>query len=167
MIVTDLFTRARSASGRNIKYKLGAGGMSPKSPLPANMSNECDCSGFVCWCLGLSRQTDHPLYVKFNQGWINTDAIVYDANTQTGFFSRLEVPQPGSLIVFPRKDSKSVGHVGLITEVASTDSGVLPTKVIHCSSGNFRNFGDAIVETDATVFLKRRDTIYAWFAGIE
>lgn len=167
MNVNELISRAQSAAGNQIKYKLGSGGMSPKATLPSNINNECDCSGFVCWCLGMSRQTDHPLYVRFNQGWINTDAIVYDANNQTGFFSRIETPRPGCLIVFPKKDANSVGHVGLVTEVTDLASGNLPAKVIHCSSGNFRNFGDAVAKTDPTVFSRRSDTIYAWFEGIE
>ena len=40
---------------------------------------ECDCSGYICWALGISRETNHPLYEKFNGGGINADAIVMDA----------------------------------------------------------------------------------------
>jgi hypothetical protein len=40
------------------------------------------------------------------------------------------------------------------------------TKVIHCSSGNFRRYGDAIKETPPTVF-QVPDAIFVWFEGVE
>jgi cell wall-associated NlpC family hydrolase len=163
MTASELLSRARSAAGKKIKYKLGGGGMTPTAPSPANINQECDCSGFVCWALQLKRQTDHPLYVNFNGGWINTDAMVNDANHQTGFFARLDAPRVGCLIVFPsKKPAIKVGHVGIVTAVA----GGKATKVIHCSNGNFKTAQDAIGETPPTVFNKPQ-TIYAWYAGVE
>jgi hypothetical protein len=118
----------------------------------------------VCWCLGISRQTTHPLYVSFNGGWINTDAIVHDANRQTGFFIQLPAPKVGSLVVFPsRRPTRKVGHVGIVTQINSAGK-IL--KVLHCSSGNFRSSGDAIKETPPTVF-QQSDTILAWYEGIQ
>jgi len=118
MTVNELLKRARSALGKKVKYRLGAGGIDPKSPTPASVDNACDCSGFVCWCLGISRKTDHPLYVRFNGGWINTDAIVHDANQPTGFFRKIDEPKVGCLIVFPsKKPRRPYGHVGIVTEV--------------------------------------------------
>ena len=164
MTVSEFLTRARSALGKNVKYKLGAGGISPTTPTPANIHNECDCSGYVCWCLGISRKTDHPLYVNFNGGWINTDAIVRDANQPTGFFGKLAAPKVGCLVVFPsRPPNRKVGHVGIVTQINSAGDKVL--KVIHCSSGNFRNFGDAIKETPPSVF-QQSDTIFVWYEGL-
>ncbi|MEJ7612142.1 CHAP domain-containing protein [Candidatus Fervidibacteria bacterium JGI MDM2 SSWTFF-3-K9] len=163
MTVNELLKRARSALGKKVKYRLGAGGIDPKSPTPASVDNACDCSGFVCWCLGISRKTDHPLYVRFNGGWINTDAIVHDANSPTGFFRKIPEPKVGCLIVFPsKKPRRPYGHVGIVTEVREGKV----TKVIHCSSGNFRRHGDAIKETPPTVF-QVPDTIFVWFEGIE
>ena len=98
--VDNLLARARSAIGRGVKYRLGAGGMNPRGESPGNVANECDCSGFVCWALGMSRQTDHPLYVRFNGGWINTDAMVHDAQSSTGFFTRIPEPRVGSIVVY-------------------------------------------------------------------
>lgn len=164
MTIQELLSRARSASGKKIRYKLGAGGLSPQAPLPANISSECDCSGLVCWALGVSRRTDHPLYVKFNGGWLNTDGIVHDAKTVTGFFQSLDKARPGCLIVYPsRKQPARVGHVGIVTK-AGVDG--KPLAVLHCSSGNFRKFGDAIRETGPDVFAGPA-TIYAWFEGLE
>ena len=162
MTVIDLLARARSASGKKIKYKLGAGGIQPATASPANVNQECDCSGYVCWCLGMSRQTTHPLYVKFNGGWINTDAMVKDAGTQTGFFHQLDGPQPGCLVVYPSKlPTRKVGHVGIVTEVAEGKA----ARVIHCSLRNFRTKGDAILETTAAAFGVP-DAIYAWYEGL-
>ena len=164
MTVGDLLSRGRSASGKRIRYKLGAGGLSPQSPLPANISNECDCSGFACWALGISRRTDHPLYVRFNGGWINTDGIVNDANAATGFFRRLDKARAGCLAVYPsRKQPARVGHVGIVTKV---DVSGRPLAVLHCSSGNFRRLGDAIRETGPEVFTGPA-TIFAWYEGID
>jgi hypothetical protein len=167
MTSNEILNRARSAAGKSIKYKLGGGGMSPKAATPANMNKECDCSGFACWVLGISRHTDHPLYVRFNDGWINTDAIVHDANESTGFFSRVDTPMPGDLLVFPsRPPKRKVGHVGIITDVKSKNGKIVPARVIHCSHGNHRSQGDAICETDASVF-ETGDAIIARWAGLE
>lgn len=89
-----LLTRARSAAGLGIRYKLGGGGMAPTAERPSDLAGQCDCSGFFCWALGISRQTSHPLYRKFNGGWINTDAMVHDAIAPTGFFEKVELPAP-------------------------------------------------------------------------
>ena len=160
--VSDLLSRAASAAGHNIVYKLGAGGMFPQAPLPSNIGNECDCSGYVCWCLGISRKTDHPLYVQFNGGWINTDGIVNDAQKSTGFFERIETPRPGCLIVYPASLKPKVGHVGIVTKIDA--KGTVAARVIHCSAGNSKT-GDAVRETDPAVFNTKL-TIFAWYAGV-
>jgi len=162
MTVAALLRRARSAIGRKIKYRLGAGGIDPNSPTPANANNACDCSGFVCWCLGISRKTDHPLYVRLNGGWINTDAIVSDAHHPTGLFFKLDKPRIGCLYVFPSKPpGRPYGHVGIVSGVSKGKV----TKVIHCSAGNWRRYGDAIWETPPTVF-QVPDAIFVWYVGL-
>jgi cell wall-associated NlpC family hydrolase len=159
MNVTDALARAASMIGKGTKYKLGSGGMDPNASTPVNLSGECDCSGFVCWCFEMSRKTNHPAYVQFNGGWINTDAIVHDAVSAVGFFSRIDEPRPGALYVYPSPAPKRSGHVGIISKVGSKPM------VIHCSSGNFKAKKDAIQETDPKVFLSNPKTIIAWFAG--
>ncbi len=54
------------------------------------------------------------------------------------------------------------GHVGIVTNVGNGKV----RKVIHCSSGNFRKYGDAIRETPPTVF-QVPDAVFVWFEGIE
>jgi len=167
MDVATLLARARSALESQVVYRLGRGGVDPDARKPAQ-NGECDCSGFACWALGLSRITEHPLYVAFGGdggriGWINTDSIVHDAGRSTGFFERLDAPAPGCVIVYPKKGSgRSYGHIGIVTRV----SGGSASKVIHCSATNFRSTGSAIRETGPEVF-QRSTTIYAWYDGIE
>jgi hypothetical protein len=90
--------------------------------------------------------------------------MVNDARKDTGFFQRLAAPKPGCIIVFPGPPLRKIGHVGIVTEV--DDLGTTATKVLHCSSGNYRKFGDAIRETPPTVFQKP-DTIFAWYEGLD
>jgi hypothetical protein len=157
--VADLMERARQAIGQGIIYKLGSGGMKPEQASPANQDNECDCSGFAVWALGMSRMTNHPLYLKFNQGWINTDSICLDAKQSTGFFTEISQPRVGCLVVFPK--NSDYGHVGIVSDVANNET----IKVIHCSSSNYKKFDDAIQETSPEVF-DVPDRIFAWFDGI-
>jgi len=165
MTVAELFERARSAIGKKIKYEFGAGGMFPENPTPANISNRCDCSGYVCWCLGISRKTNDDLYVDYNGGWINTDAMVYDANNPAGFFKKIETPKVGALVVYPsNRPTRKCGHVGIITEITSEDGVTVVKRVLHCSSGNSKK-GDAIAETPPDVFNKK-STIFAWYMYI-
>jgi len=162
MDVPTLLARARSALTAQVLYRLGEGGFHEHAPGPAR-NGRCDCSGYVCWALGLSRITRHPLYVAFNGGWINTDSVVHDAGRPTGYFERLEAPVPGCVVVYPKKGSgKRYGHIGIVSGVA----GGAVAKVIHCSVGNFRAAGNAIQETGPEAF-RLPTAIYAWYEGIE
>ncbi len=162
-LVADMISRARSAAGKGTKYQLGEGGSRPAAALPGVPSRGCDCSGYVCWCLGIARQTDHNLYMRFNGGWINTDAIVYDARENTGFFYEIPSPKVGVVIVYPSKrPARSYGHVGIVTEVRESKV----SKVIHCSSGNYTSHRDAIAETGPEVFINNADTILTWYEGL-
>lgn len=151
------------------RYVLGAGGMNPLAPIPGK---DCDCSGYVCWVLGRSRQTAHPLYVRFNGGWINTDGMIHDAKACAGFFTLLAVPQVGCLAVFGGKASgapRKIGHVGIVTALDDEIDDRFTmnvAKVRHCSMGNYRRTGDAIQETGPQVF-RVPDVIFAWYEGID
>jgi cell wall-associated NlpC family hydrolase len=160
MTLVELLTRARSVAGKGIGYRLGAGGINALAKSPANTTNECDCSGYVCWALGLSRVSKHPLYLQFNGGWINTDGMCHDGERMAGFFELLAAPKPGALIIYPGS-KKGVGHVGIVTAA----EGGAAKKVIHCSAGNFRKNHDAICETGPDVF-RRPDVRFLWFCGL-
>lgn len=151
--------RARAACALPIAYKLGMGGMRPVRESPANSDGQCDCSGFVSWCLGLSRQTADPFYRQLNGGWIETTAVVADAIAPRGLFSRVDVPEPGDIMVWgdSKKNGRTVqGHIGIIAAVENGRA----TRVIHCSSGNFRRLGKAVQETNADIF-HNNGAIYA------
>ena len=75
--------RARSAIGKKIAYKLGKGGYHPEDPSPS-WFGESDCSGFVSWCLGISRKKN------FGDGhqWVSTSDIYRDATGAQGFLKK-------------------------------------------------------------------------------
>lgn len=159
MNARDMLTRAFSAEPVRTIYKLGSGGMNPKAAHPKGWDGACDCSGFVAWAIGRSRQTTHPLYVRKNGGWINTDAMVHDAEECTGFFTLTE-PKVGAIIVYGGHNQyRKVGHCGIVTSVD-------PLRVLHCSMGNYRRSGDAIQETGPEAF-NVPDRIFAWYEGLE
>jgi LysM repeat protein len=154
--VTSFISKARGAIGKGIRYKLGSGGMNPNARLPT-ADNEADCSGFICWVLGLSRQTSIPFYKRYG-GWIFTDSMVDDVNSTSGIFIRLVLPEPGCIVIYGA--GKAIGHVALVSEVSDGSM----KKVIHCSSGNDRKFNDAIQETPPTVFM-RPDALWGRLIG--
>ena len=168
----DIVARALRSVSNGCVYKLGKGGFSPVNPVPWSSSGHCDCSGFVSWAIGVSRQTDNPWYKKQNGGWFETSAIVADCKTPFGFFDSVEWNQakPGMLLVWG--DSKTAtgvrqGHVGIVSGIVTTGLKMgEPNTVIHCSSGNFRKTGDAIQETDVKIF-RTNNAIVARCAFVE
>ena len=153
-----LLDRARSCINKKIRYKLGAGGMNPSSPLPADKNMQCDCSGFICWVLGLSRKSNIPFYTKLG-GWIYTDSMEADVKSSAGIFERLNTPEVGCIVVYGA--GNAIGHVGMVSQVTNGKM----SKVIHCSSGNDKNYKDSIQETSPTVF-NRADALWGRFAAV-
>jgi hypothetical protein len=157
LTASDLITRARSAVKKGIRYKLGEGGTNPAAELP-DSGNLCDCSGFVCWVLELSRKTKLPFYQKYG-GWIYTDSMVADVNSKAGIFEKLTVPEAGCIVVYGA--GAQIGHVGIVSEVLHGKM----RQVIHCSHGNDRTFGDSIQETGPAVF-NRADALWGRFTKV-
>jgi len=158
MTTQDILSRARIACSLPISYHLGAGGMRPSAPTPADAAGRCDCSGFVCWCLGLCRQTELRAFRDINGGWINTDAMSHDIRgAQT--LLRACAPRAGAVVVFPGWPRRSIGHCGIIASIN-------PIRVIHCSSANWRSTGRAVCETNDALF-RTVDTAYGWLVGLE
>lgn len=140
--------RASGRLARRTEYVLGRGGFNPE----LDLEKKCDCSGFVAWAIGVPRELP-PRSAR----WLDTDAYWGgggSARNAAGFPLFTEVPkalaQPGDIIVYPdrRSPRRSEGHMGIIT---SADGGGGMT-VVHCSKGNWRRHGDAIRETDASLF---------------
>lgn len=145
--------RAKSQIGLKTKYTFGGGHAGGDSC--QDDDGACDCSGFICWVLQRRRRCDLPWAGKVNGGWLNTDLWWWDAMHDAILSERCS-PQPGALIVYPaswmdkRKTGPKVGHIGILTA---------PDRVIHCSGGNVKQYGDAIQETGLDVFLKIASTI--------
>lgn len=148
--------RARSVVNTG-KYVLGKGGMKPDSASPLNTAGESDCSGFAAWAVGLSRhQPNNVFYKALNGGWLETTAMTADGLRPGGLFEKVTVPEAGDLICYGDRKVKTAegklktvqGHVGVISEVVNGKV----TRVIHCSSGNYRRMKKAIQETSPEVF---------------
>lgn len=153
----DVLARARYAIwAEETIYKLGKGGFDPDDPTPGNKRQECDCSGFVAWTLGISRH-----FPAIDGQWIETSIVYRDATKTKCHFEEVEVSRPGDIIVYPDKDKRQ-GHIGVVSEV--NDLGKV-MKVIHCSSGNFRAYGSAIKETVADIFYLR-GAVVARYKGL-
>lgn len=112
----------------------------------------CDCSGFVCWALGVARDGS-PL----PGGWINTDAMHADAAGAQRLFVPVDKAQPGDLLVYPKPPGQDMvpGHVAIVVDA---DANGRATRMLHCAPDNYlleppaglpRN---AIAETDTGHF---------------
>lgn len=162
MTPKELIERARMYVNRPCTYGLGKGGMKPANKSPMTSEGKCDCSGFVSWCLGISRQTTHPLYKRLNGGWLETTAIWNDAvKYSTGYFEELARAVPGCIVVYPDSKSGGQGHIGIVSQVKDGRA----VAVIHCSAGNTK--GRAIKENEGAAFVKHKETVYAWFVGVD
>ena len=133
----DIITRARSAIGKGVSYGLGRGGYHPDDLLPARMTRRqtggreiealwCDCSGFIAWVLGRSREPSGAF--KY---WLSTDAIYHDARGEQKLFESITYPVPGCLAVYADYEtSDGKHHQGHVAVVVDPDAHT----VIDCSS---------------------------------
>jgi hypothetical protein len=146
--VEELLRRAYRAldagKSKGGTYRLGGGRLTPTGDDPFDELATCDCSAFVCWCLGIAKAQPFDWLRPINGGWFNTDGIWWDAmRERTGFFRPITETKMGSLLVFPslslcraqkikgRAGMPSVGHVGIIT----ADAQGKPL-LLDCSSRN-------------------------------
>lgn len=169
MTPADLIKRARSQLGKNIRYKLGAGGYGVDKPAPGggggHAPDQCDCSGFVCWALNISRLTSNEYYkLHLKTEWISTVSMHRDCGDSAGLFRQLDAPQPGCIVVYPDGVLGAQGHVGIVTAL---DAAGQVRAIIHCSSGNFKKTGDAIGENlDANWQKALPKSRYGWFVAL-
>jgi CHAP domain len=126
----------------------------------------CDCSGYVCWALGVARDSRSA-----SGAWFDTDGIFDDANDDRQWFVPLDRAVPGALLVHPRPSKKGgPGHVGIVTEV---DAAGKATRMLHCSAFNYLQAPppglprSAIAETDTSYFDgERRTQVVMWKAFV-
>lgn len=143
--IAQSLQRAHTGLEETTTYVLGQGGFDPTKML----TKKCDCSGFIAWAIGIPRE-----FPPGSNRWLDTDAYWNGggaAAKAAGFPLLQNVAaadaEPGDLIVYPDQGGKQ-GHIGIIS--GTDNQGEL--KVIHCSKGNFRKFGDATRETDSAVW---------------
>jgi hypothetical protein len=156
MTAQQAVTRAKAAAkGCPTHYHLGSGGYHPEHSCPGD-NGQCDCSGFVAWCLGLSREQPHTL------GWIETTRVFNDAGGAHLLFARVQAAQPGDVIVYGDSGGHE-GHIGIVTAVENGHA----SRVAHCCARS--GLHSAIVEESASVFwtgaIVNRGAIYARYKG--
>jgi cell wall-associated NlpC family hydrolase len=157
----NVVARALSALGCKTIYE--SPGSSP--PLAAQSWPEAgariDCSGFVAWCFRMPRKIDHPLYVKFNNGWFETSALHHDGLKKTGLFVKINKASPGCLVVYPDKvinGNLKQGHVGVVLKASGNGIDGID-EVIHCSVSSYKKHKDAIKITGPEIWRARDDAI--------
>lgn len=165
MNVTTLIQRAQSGLGKNTRYS--SPGTTP--PLSANSwpssGGKIDCSGFLAWCLRVSRVVSHPRYVAINGGWFETTAIHADVASSWGFFEGLKTPVVGAFVVYPDQGGNQ-GHIGVITAVNGGAGVAGIDRVIHCSYSGWANHGDAIRETAPTPWASQPKSLIGWHTSV-
>lgn len=154
----ESLARARRMVRRKIKYNLGAGGRHPDDDSP-DTERSCDCSGFIAWVLGYDRRQS-PRDFPSTGGWVNTDAILADAEGPRLWFEPVEllgsVVAPGTLLVYGTTPAtpnrpRIPGHVGIVTVPAAWEGVVRDLRVVHCSNRNMCRTGFAIQETTSAL----------------
>lgn len=153
-----MIDRARTALGLKIQYKLGKGGVKPELSTPAPQG-QCDCSGYVAWCLGISRVMKDPFYKAANDGWFETTAIYKDILSSAGIFAEVSAPVPGCIAVYGDHGGNQ-GHIGIVTQVKNNKV----QRVIHCSSSAWKNTGDAIAENNLAALTNNPNVRFGWFS---
>lgn len=124
---------------------------------PALWLDACDCSGYVCWALGFSRNGPN--------GPIWTNSIFADAKGAQARFRHVTVATPGALVVYPSGDGETYGHVAIVAEA---DAAGNATQILHCSKANVEGVPhDGIKASAPDAFTANRHSIYVWCRDVE
>ncbi len=127
---------------------------------PALVREACDCSGFVCWTLGLPRMLPGA-----DGAWLNTDTIWADAKGPQRGFEEITQARPGALVVYPKEGShEHYGHIAIVVEVSADGQA---TRIVHCSADNIKDEPhDSIKITSPEKFTAQARSIYAWCRSV-
>lgn len=174
----DAVLRALSMVGKGV-YELGAGGRKPSNKDPLGDSRKgkpgrmyCDCSGFVCWSLGIDRLQTWANSNPDDDTWYSCEWMIEDALSEKYvLFEKIPLDKqvmPGDIIVYGPKGKMKWGHVGLITSVlpgfkrGETDWWKF-LSITHCSTGgtaavrtsNAKIWYDALIKKDSGAYIIR------------
>lgn len=141
--------RLEHAATKRVKYKLGRGGF---AWLSDDIGDLCDCSGFICWALGLSRK---PSPIGGGVWW-STDSIRADALGDQAVFRRVEPGSRPALVVYGdyrRGGAVRQGHIGFVVDPDTWEG-------YDCSSSQSRRRGQAITCRDLSFFGRRASTVW-------
>lgn len=170
MDIETLLNRAQSALAKSTTYKSPGSVPSLAASSWPTSGAATDCSGFVTWCLRISRQTDHPFYVRQNGGWFDTAAVYADGEASVGFFDKLDKPKPGSMLVYPDYVSGDGehhdGHIGIVLDANGGRGVEAVTRIVHCSFGASNALGDAVQATPPTVWLNHDHSSCVWYTEL-
>ena len=155
---------AREAEKRSVYYHLeypnGGGKPRPYTEVLLDRTDEqYDCVGAVMTILGCDRvqRAPWPFYfdAKLGYGYVNCNTMIKDADGPEILFTDATKlpggPQAGDIVVFGGRNLVGHGHVGFLTG---------NRMVVHCSPSNVRKLGHALAETEAGIFLSRKDRRY-------
>jgi hypothetical protein len=149
----DALRRIRALIGLPIRYGYGAGQVLHPWQVPRDGSR-MDCSETACYAVGVSKLTNEPLYKRVNGGWRNCAAIIVDAKSTEGVFTRVTEPKPGYLYVWAVPGTTDA-HVGIIETV---ENGKV-TGVIDCSSYHQKTKGYAVARRSPSLWIAKRAII--------
>ena len=154
-----LIDRARSAIGKGTRFESGKGGADPAAANPLDNEGRCDTSGFIAWVIGQSRRTTNEFYLGKNEGWMNVLRMRQDVLAEGGFLSQINTPAPGCLALYGSSEDSDL-NAAIVTEVTEINGRTVPTKVISCTSNNWTQHQDAILELPADDLVRNPATVY-------
>lgn len=147
--VEETTARLEYAATKRVKYKLGRGGF---DWLSDDIGDLCDCSGFICWALGLSRK---PSPIGGGVWW-STDSIRADALGDEAVFRQVEPGSRPALVVYGdyrRGGAVRQGHIGFVVDPDTWEG-------YDCSGSQSRRRGQAITCRDLSFFGRRASTVW-------
>lgn len=179
----EVLKRAAVARADDNKYYgLGRGGRKPSEARPYDAKGRVDCSGAVCWFLGIDRlqifkQTEYEVgsggaIQKWDVDfWWSTDSIYHDALWQkrmrVGWFDLVSPHDgivPGDLLVYPdyRVNGQTrQGHVAMVNRLLPGFKRGQPdwwkyVLITHATPSHRSKYGNVIAETNAHAFRARK-----------
>lgn len=171
-------------------YGLGEGGVDPREPTPFTPDEKhgnrpaCDCSGAVCWGIGIPRQLYNSRKMRTvpafrsSGGYVSTGSLISEATRHlrdeppSEWLELLTEPRRGAIIVYGNRykngERVRIGHCGLVTRApekwqGGTVEDFMRTQVAHSRGGS------GFVHTTAQPFFGNdkqghpKAPVFLWF----